>query len=59
MCHSLTSKYWFNIDEQQFDTGPIGERDKDHWLVVLLLFLSFIILNGYWFTQLQLFVGQW
>jgi hypothetical protein len=29
-----------------------GERDKDHWLVVLLLFLSFIILDSYWFTKL-------
>jgi hypothetical protein len=33
------------------DTSPIGERDKDkdHWLVALLLFLSFIILNDDWF----------
>ncbi len=31
------------------DTSPIGERDKDHRLVALLLFLSFIILNDDWF----------
>ena len=46
------SKYWSNIDEQQFDTSPIGEKDKDHWFVFVawLLFLSFIILNGQWLS---------
>jgi hypothetical protein len=28
---------------------PIGKRDKDHWLVALLLFLSFIIPDDDWF----------
>ncbi len=30
--------------------SPRGERDKDHWLVTLLLLLSFINPNGYWFN---------